>query len=252
MHEERIDDVTRSENRAEIRPLRRRPRHCRAARRLAETVTLRFVQTNDIDRMEEHDGRGGFAKLAAVVEARARRRARPSSSIPATRISPSLLSGIDKGAHQIDILNQMGVDVMTPGNHEFDFGPDIFRTRIGEAKFPIVTSNVREAGRQPAGQHGRRRRSSRSTDVKIGFYGLTTEDTPDVVVARRHHLRRRGRHGARQGRRRCARRGRRLRRRRRPHAASPRTWRWRAKARRSRPLRPRRASAAPSTTAGPR
>ena len=25
----------------------------------AETVTLRFVQTNDIDRMEEHDGRGG-------------------------------------------------------------------------------------------------------------------------------------------------------------------------------------------------
>ena len=34
---------------------------------LAETVTLRFVQTNDIDRMEDRDGRGGFAKLAAVV-----------------------------------------------------------------------------------------------------------------------------------------------------------------------------------------
>ena len=45
----------------------------------------------------------------------------------------------------------MGVDVMTPGNHEFDFGADIFRTRIGEAKFPIVTSNVREpGGGQPA------------------------------------------------------------------------------------------------------
>ena len=34
---------------------------------LAETVTLRFVQTNDIDRMEENDGRGGFAKLHAVT-----------------------------------------------------------------------------------------------------------------------------------------------------------------------------------------
>ncbi len=36
---------------------------------LAETVTLTFVQTNDIDRMEEEDGRGGFARVAAVVKA---------------------------------------------------------------------------------------------------------------------------------------------------------------------------------------
>jgi 2',3'-cyclic-nucleotide 2'-phosphodiesterase (5'-nucleotidase family) len=51
---------------------------------LAETVTLRFVQTNDIDRMEERDGRGGFAKLAAVV---ARERAEGTTFLytPATR-----------------------------------------------------------------------------------------------------------------------------------------------------------------------
>ena len=117
---------------------------------MADTVTLRFVQTNDIDRMEEHDGRGGFAKLAAVVK---RERAEGTTFFvhSGDTLSPSLLSGIDKGAHQIDILNQMGVDVMTPGNHEFDFGAEIFRTRIGEAKFPIVTSNVREpGGGQPA------------------------------------------------------------------------------------------------------
>jgi 2',3'-cyclic-nucleotide 2'-phosphodiesterase (5'-nucleotidase family) len=40
---------------------------------LAETVKVRLVQTNDIDRMEEADGRGGFARLAAAVaEERAR------------------------------------------------------------------------------------------------------------------------------------------------------------------------------------
>jgi 2',3'-cyclic-nucleotide 2'-phosphodiesterase (5'-nucleotidase family) len=146
---------------------------------VAETVTLRFVQTNDIDRMEERDGRGGFAKLAAVVE---RERAEGTTFLvhSGDTISPSLLSGIDKGAHQIDILNQMGVTVMTPGNHEFDFGKDVFHTRIGEAKYPIVTSNVREAdGSQPAN----------TTDdliveadgIKIGFYGLTTWETPDVA-----------------------------------------------------------------------
>jgi 2',3'-cyclic-nucleotide 2'-phosphodiesterase (5'-nucleotidase family) len=32
---------------------------------LAETVTASLVQTNDIDRMEEDDGRGGFVRLAA-------------------------------------------------------------------------------------------------------------------------------------------------------------------------------------------
>ena len=92
---------------------------------LADTVTLRFVQTGDIDRMEEHDGRGGFAKLAAVVK---RERAEGTTFFvhSGDTLSPSLLSGIDKGAHQIDILNHMGVDVMTPGNHEFDLAQRLF------------------------------------------------------------------------------------------------------------------------------
>jgi 2',3'-cyclic-nucleotide 2'-phosphodiesterase (5'-nucleotidase family) len=149
-----------------------------ASSALADTVTLRFVQTNDIDRMEEDKGRGGFARLAAVLK---RERAEgPTFFVHSgDTLSPSLLSGIDKAPHIIDILNQMGVDIMTPGNHEFDFGPDIFRTRIGEAKFPIVTSNVREpGGGQPANTV-----DEKIVDVsglKVGFYGMTTTDTPEV------------------------------------------------------------------------
>ncbi len=145
---------------------------------LGETVTLRFVQTNDIDRMEEHDGRGGFAKLAAIVN-RERGEGTTFFVHSGDTLSPSLLSGIDKGAHIIDILNHMGVDVMTPGNHEFDFGAENFRTRIGEATFPIVTSNVREpGGAQPANTADER--IVEVGGVKIGFYGLTTAETPDV------------------------------------------------------------------------
>jgi 5'-nucleotidase/UDP-sugar diphosphatase len=142
---------------------------------LARTVTLTFVQTNDIDRMEDKDGRGGFARLAAVVKAE--RAAGPTFFIHSgDTISPSLLSGIDRGAHVIDILNRMGVDVMTPGNHEFDFGPEIFRQRIGEAKFPVVTSNIREKdGRQPANTADER--IVEVDGLTVGFYGLTTEDT---------------------------------------------------------------------------
>jgi 2',3'-cyclic-nucleotide 2'-phosphodiesterase (5'-nucleotidase family) len=146
---------------------------------LAETVTLTFVQTNDIDRMEEADGRGGFARLAAVVKAE-RAKGGPVFFVHSgDTISPSLLSGIDHGAHIIDILNHMEVDAFVPGNHEFDFGPAVFRERMAEATFPIVSSNI--AG--PDGGTPESLIDTRLVDlgtVKVGFYGLTTVDTPIV------------------------------------------------------------------------
>ena len=144
----------------------------------AEPVTLSFVQTNDIDRMQEAKGRGGFARVAAVVAAE--RAKGPTFFIHSgDTLSPSLLSGIDKGAHIIAILNQMGVDVMTPGNHEFDFGKDNFETQIAAATFPILTSNMREPdGSQPP--HTEDTKLLEVGGIKVGFYGLTTEDTPIV------------------------------------------------------------------------
>lgn len=144
----------------------------------AETVKLSFVQTNDIDRMAEAQGRGGFARLMAVVEAE---KAAGNALFvhSGDTLSPSLLSGIDKGAHIIDILNQMGVDVMVPGNHEFDMGADNFRTRMSEAKFPVVSSNIADKdGKAPPNSVADK--IVEVEGVKIGFYGLTTEETPVV------------------------------------------------------------------------
>lgn len=145
---------------------------------LAAQVTITFVQTNDIDRMEEKDGRGGFARVMSVVKAE--RAKGPTFFVHSgDTISPSLLSGIDHGAHIIDILNQMKVDIFTPGNHEFDFGPGVFRDRMAEAKFPVITSNVRDKGGiQPA--HSFDHQVTEVEGIKLGFYGLTTEDTPAV------------------------------------------------------------------------
>lgn len=138
----------------------------------AEPVKLTFLHVNDLDRMGEVDGRGGLARLAAVI-------AREKEAAPGAvfthggdAISPSLLSGFDKGAHMIDLLNAAGVQVMTLGNHEFDFGPDAAVARIAEAKFPIVSANVLRDGKPLPGTQ-----VSRILDVegyKVGFYGLTT------------------------------------------------------------------------------
>ncbi len=144
----------------------------------AETIKVSFVQTNDIDQMEEDDGRGGFAKLATVV-ADERANGNVFFVHSGDAISPSLLSGIDKGAHIIDILNNMDVDVMVPGNHEFDFGPEIFQKRISEANFPIVASNIS----MPGGGGPDNTSVDRIVEVdgvKFGFYGLTTVDTAEL------------------------------------------------------------------------
>jgi 2',3'-cyclic-nucleotide 2'-phosphodiesterase (5'-nucleotidase family) len=140
-----------------------------------EAVTIRFVQTNDIDRMGPEKGRGGFARLATVVK---EERAKGNAFFihAGDTISPSLLSGFDKGAHVIDILNKIGVDAMTPGNHEFDLGPEAFRARMAEAKFDVLATNIVDGNGLPA--NTKPEKIVEVQGVKIGFFGLTTEDTP--------------------------------------------------------------------------
>src|SRR5690606_16516959 len=75
--------------------------------------------------------------------------------------------------------NQIGIDVFTPGNAEFDFGPDVFRERIAEANFPVLSSNVLEAdGTVPANMV--QDHWLEIDGIRIAFYGLTTEATPVI------------------------------------------------------------------------
>ena len=50
-----------------------------------------------------------------------------------------------KGAVIVPALNAVGVEIMTPGNWEFGFGPAILRERVRELSFPVVASNVTRA-----------------------------------------------------------------------------------------------------------
>lgn len=48
---------------------------------------------------------------------------------------------LSKGSYIIDMMNEVGYDVATPGNHEFDYGMDRFFELRDMAKFPYVSSN---------------------------------------------------------------------------------------------------------------
>lgn len=60
-------------------------------------------------------------------------------------LSPSVLSQQFHGRQMVDVLNRIGLNFATLGNHEFDFGPDNLASRLEEAQFRIVVSNLEPA-----------------------------------------------------------------------------------------------------------
>ncbi|MGJ0396107.1 MAG: bifunctional metallophosphatase/5'-nucleotidase [Methylocystis sp.] len=145
------------------------------ARAAERVVNLSFVVFSDIYEMAERDGRGGFARIAGAVKAE---RAKAKNIIVAhagDTLSPSLTSSVDQGAHIMDLLNRVGLDVFTPGNHEFDFGEAVFRQRMGEATFALLAANLRDASGHPLPGFA----DSKIIDVegvKIGLFGLTDDE----------------------------------------------------------------------------
>jgi 2',3'-cyclic-nucleotide 2'-phosphodiesterase (5'-nucleotidase family) len=143
---------------------------------LAETVTL--VHVNDFDRFDGQDGAGGFAPYAAVLSTLREERPNVIATNGGDMISPSLLSGIDKGEHMITLNNAVGLDLASLGNHEFDFGPDIAEARVAEAEFPFLSANVTRSGQPFPGT--REAVLVEVGEFKLGFFGLTTEDTVEI------------------------------------------------------------------------
>jgi 5'-nucleotidase / UDP-sugar diphosphatase len=111
----------------------------------AETVKLTLLGVGDIYNFDDGKVRGGPARLNAV--ARQEKASNPNFfyALDGDMLSPSLLSGLDKGANMIELTNVVPFDVAVPGNHEFDFGPDNFLTRLKESKYPWAAVNVTAA-----------------------------------------------------------------------------------------------------------
>jgi 2',3'-cyclic-nucleotide 2'-phosphodiesterase (5'-nucleotidase family) len=147
---------------------------------LAETVGITFLLTSDIyDFDVGQAGRGGFARLNAVVKAERAKGGHVIYAHAGDMISPSLLSGIDKGANTVALLNLAAPDIFVPGNHEFDFGPDVFRTRMKELKSRLLAANLRDADGKMAEGFS----DSAILDVagvKVGILGITADDTAVV------------------------------------------------------------------------
>ena len=109
---------------------------------LADPVKITLLGVGDVYNFAGAGAQGGFAKLNAV--ALAERAANPNTLylFDGDMLSPSLMSGFDKGQNTIDLTNLVPFDLAVPGNHEFDFGPDNFYEKMKASKYPWAAVNI--------------------------------------------------------------------------------------------------------------
>ena len=90
--------------------------------------------------------------------------------------SPSILSGLTKGAHMVEMMNAIGTDIAVVGNHEYDFGPEAAARNFEASAFPWLGTNVLGPGGEPA-QGLVATHILEKGGFRIGFLGVLTPET---------------------------------------------------------------------------
>ncbi len=150
----------------------------------AQNKQLLILHTNDthscINPLNENladkklAGRGGFLRRLAMIKQE--REKQPDlllfDSGDFSQGSPFYT--LYKGDVEIELMNRMGYDASTIGNHEFDFGLDNMARIFRKAKFPILCSNYDFTGTVVEGTVKRHTIIKRN-GIKIGVFALDPE-----------------------------------------------------------------------------
>ena len=123
---------------------------------------------------------GGSARLVTAVEA-ARQRTNNAILVDGgDQFQGTLFYTYYKGQAAAEMMNKMGYDAMTVGNHEFDDGPEVLRGFMDAVSFPVLMSNADVSGE--AMLHGKLQKSAviERGGEKLGLIGLTPQDTDEL------------------------------------------------------------------------
>ena len=86
-----------------------------------------------------------------------------------------------KGKLAAEMMNQMGYDAMTVGNHEFDDGPEVLRGFVDAVEFPVLMSNADISGEDLLKDSIMKSTVIEKGGEKIGLIGLTPQDTDELA-----------------------------------------------------------------------
>ncbi len=131
-----------------------------------------ILYTNDVHcGVDDNLGYTGLAAVKNALEAQGKHVVLVDNG---DAVQGDTIGTLSNGEYIIDIMNEVGYDVATPGNHEFDYGMDQFFALTEQANFPYVSANfVDNDGNTVLDPYV----IKDVAGVKIAFVGISTPKT---------------------------------------------------------------------------
>lgn len=116
----------------------------------SQTTKVIFIQLNDVYEIAPLEGGkfGGMARVATIIKQVKAKNPFTYVVLSGDFISPSALGTSEydgkriNGRQMVDVMNAIGVDFVTFGNHELDYKYEVLQDRIDQSKFQWISSNV--------------------------------------------------------------------------------------------------------------
>lgn len=167
-------------------------------------VTVTILHFNDVYEITPVGGAGGLARVATLRRQLQAEHPNLLTVLAGDFFSPSALGTARVAGERLDgrqmvaVLNEVGVDIATFGNHEFDLPAASFYQRLAESRFGWVSTNVSDSLGRPFPGTSRHRilpfHTGRHT-VRVGLLAVTLDSNrkpyvryADPVAAIREHL----------------------------------------------------------------
>jgi len=151
-----------------------------------KTVTLLF--TNDVESaydpipafwLEELTMIGGIAEMTTLINDL--RASEPNTFLfDAGDIFTGALAKLTQGELAFELMISMGYDAMSIGNHEFEYGTEVFAWQKNRAPFPVLGANLfyRGTDHPYAQPHAILERNG----IRIGVIGIMGQDAVSAII----------------------------------------------------------------------
>ena len=141
----------------------------------------KYDSSCDVTTNDEGKCFGGSARMATAISDARGRHENTILVDGGDQFQGTLFYTYYKGALAAKMMNKMGYDGMTVGNHEFDDGPEVLRGFMDALNFPILMSNADVTGEKYLSGVMRKSAVIERGGEKIGLIGLTPQNTDELA-----------------------------------------------------------------------
>ena len=168
-------------------------------------IEVVFLQLNDVYEIAASDGGriGGMARVATLLKKLERENPNTFCVLAGDFLNPSLIGQLKidgkriKGEQMVQVMNAIGVDFVTFGNHEFDIKQHELQARMNESDFVWIGTSVREVVDNQQVKFHKVKNGMKEeavdnyilevgdkdgTTAKIGLFGTTIDSNPKKYV----------------------------------------------------------------------